>query len=365
MKLLYQKILFQKNNRYYHLCILETDKQFTFKNFDYVHRISNNLYAFDLQYGLFDNLSESGMKYLDNINRTISKSNYGVNYINKYLWNNFKLLESIEDDRYNNSLFYEPKLLPVFTGDDIKLEENEYEIVDKNTLYNDKNYNKEDGSYTIKTLDIDKKELLKIYKNANAVTTTLNFAKSSKDLENIYNLMTNIKKYKAEKKYLIELWECSFDIETEIDLINVYLNIIFSLENTYNLIKCENCNKYFISKPGGTKRCDRIYKYNLTCREIKDKIRRQHNNAPIKKLEKQISDLVGKQCSLYGKYEEYDRYHDNKKELKEKYFNDSKEYILWLLSFYKTRKKIEEKIEEYNLTTYGITITDITNISEE
>ena len=100
-------------------------------------------------------------------------------------------------------------------------------------------------------------------------------------------------------------------------------------------------------QPSNTQKCKRLYKNGLTCSEYADKIRRQNaNNEPIKRLKKRVRDLFK---------DDYDALYDFsiKNEAKQKeFYNNPKEYILWLLEHYKTQERKNMVIEELGLSKF-------------
>ena len=85
----------------------------------------------------------------------------------------------------------------------------------------------------------------------------------------------------------------------------------------------------------------------MTCRYEKIKIQKQHqNDDPIKHLIKNVRDLYE------NKPDEKEKFIEELDKKKTEYFNNNKDFVLWLLSHYKTKEKRLEVIKRLELSTY-------------
>lgn len=189
--------------------------------------------------------------------------------------------------------------------------------------------------------------------------TKIEFIQSQERLKKAYNHIQNINNHHLQEKYYVEYYCNDVLIENEIGLLNYYLITLSKLDNTYNIKKCSKCKKYYLFKPGNSIACDRLVNGTLLCRVSLDKSTRENKKSdPIYNLEKKVKDLVAEKVFTTSKY--HDTYHKNKKAKREE-LND-KEYILWLLSFYKKPSSREENYKILNLSSYGISIKDLEEI---
>lgn len=285
-----------KYDNYRFICFLETNEDFVINNLKYIYQISNNRYAFDIQFGLFDNLSDKGIKYLDKIiNGDTIKTNK-INYINKKNWQerNLYKLNFIEDDIIGfSSQFKMPKTY-------------KYDIDFINTIEENKiivnQYNDYLNNYSNKIINTYNK----INKNDN-----------------------DIKEVNPTDYYFAEFLGLETNPKDESELVIDFLEMIFFFKPPIVVRKCEDCGKYFICKSGNTHKCNRIGSDCMTCSERADKIRKQHErNEPIKKLLKKVRDHLRYDEVTYQKF--CDENYKKKKEL----FEKDKEYVEWLLGYF-------------------------------
>lgn len=259
----------------------QNDK-FTIQNLNNMYCGNNGNYTFDLQYALFDNLSEIGEKYIDSIIRRIQKEDK-KEYINRKLWKKYNIypLNLSEED-----------LIGIYPTD--------------GTLKHDKN-----NFEFINSLE-EIKEIL--YKLCDSFDSTKSFGKLTRNFKEFIGFELSPK--------------------TEIDTINYFFEMIFWFNIPFIIRKCEDCGKYFICRSGNTHTCNRIGSDGMICSERKDKIRRQHErNEPIKKLLKKVRDHLRYDEVKYQKF--CDENYKKKKEL----FGKDKEYIEWLLAYFDKNKQ--------------------------
>lgn len=267
--------------------------EFILNNLDHIYHRDDDAYFFDLQYALFDNLKKDGILFLDNIFADVLKKEK-KEYINKKFWN-----------KYN----------PYH----IHLVENN---LNKLQLKNNKQNHKKTDFEFINSLD----EIKKI---------TSYIPKIFKNNDNLDDIKNNF----------VEFNGFTLNPQDEIDCIICFLEMIFWFEFPYIVRKCNDCQKYFITKSGNTSNCCRIGKDGLTCSERADKIRRQHTrDIPIKKLEKKIRDMLRDKLE----YNEFIEENNNKKN---EFYGKNKEYVLWLLT-YINPDKINKVIKDLELEKY-------------
>lgn len=254
---------------------------------------NNGYYTFDLQYALFDNLSEIGEKYIDSIIRRIRKEDK-KEYINKELW----------------------------------------------------------GKYNVYPLNLNEEDLIGIYPTDGTPKHDKNnfeFINSLEELKEIlyrlYDSFDSTKKFGKLTRNFKEFIGFGLSPKTEIDTINCFFEMIFWFNIPFVIRKCEDCGKYFICRAGGSKKCKRIGDDGMLCSERANKIRRQfERDEPIHKLEKKVRDKL--------RYKPKNDIFLNENAIKKKeFYNNKKEYVLWLLNFFEKEKQdkiIEDlKLEEY------------------
>ena len=231
------------------------------------------------------------------------------------------------------------------------------EIVDKNLKAKDRIINKDVWNKYL----IFKEEKDKIYNEFGAITTTHYEKPSFNEASNAYN--DNNIKYRFEFPKIEDYEELYVDSETTNDCYKVricefgvknneeyafhLLHIIFNSAFDLKIKLCENCKKPFLTKTLNTKNCLRKNEKGLTCIYEKIKIQKQHqNDDPIKHLIKNVRDLYE------NKPDEKEKFIEELDKKKTEYFNNNKDFVLWLLSHYKTKEKRLEVIKRLELSTY-------------
>ena len=140
---------------------------------------------------------------------------------------------------------------------------------------------------------------------------------------------------------------CEFVVKNNEEYAFHLLHIIFNSAFDLKIKLCENCKKPFLTKTLNTKNCLRKNEKGLTCRYEKIKIQKQHqNDDPIKHLIKNVRDLYE------NKPDEKEKFIEELDKKKTEYFNNNKDFVLWLLSHYKTKEKRLEVIKRLELSTY-------------
>ena len=97
-------------------------------------------------------------------------------------------------------------------------------------------------------------------------------------------------------------------------LLFICMKEFMNYKNSFRIIKCKNCNHYFIPKTAHkTLYCDNIFKYGLTCKEFVDKVSssRTYANDPICKKYRNRYKNLSKQASISNNPEVlalYERY---------------------------------------------------------
>ena len=270
------------------------------KNTNYYEKYGSILYTkfykLDFTYAIFDILSDKTIDILENILK-FSSIEYMQDFINSKTWNYYiKKYEIIELDerlgyvsRINNDYMYK----------DIKPTITKNNIIDKNGI------------------------LYKIYINRENKEQTL--------LYNFLNCMFNIKNV----------------VNNEIEK----NHIKFKIDNTFHHIikKCEKCNKFMIVDRTDTKYCNRKNENGYTCRQQNEKeINNRYKNDFIKKVEKNIRDSFNNEATKEKNKELEERFRNEHKEKKVNL--STKDYLYWLINFYKKEKTKElwrEKIDKF------------------
>lgn len=208
MRLEYVKCYFKKYNYYNNICTLIDDgnSDFNIKNlqscFYYLKANDNfksNTYFFDIHFFIFDNLTEKGNQYLDNV---LKKDNMG--YLDGRYWKDYissRMEKGLPEKRY-------------------KME------ITERKMFEDY-YKKLNEIYQTKKID---SELLKI-------------------------LRSNTK-----NKPILSIKKQCATLDTETALIEAFLDLV--LLNGYNLRikKCKNCKKYYLTtNKSKIDYCDREY----------------------------------------------------------------------------------------------------------
>ena len=268
------------------------NKIINFENTEYIHKLDEDSFLIDITFGFFDNLSKVGISYIDKIFNKLKKK-----YLNTEKWEIFLKNEHKKRLELNHvSTFNVPKKEPTgiidFIGKDIDYPK--YKLEFDNNLYD---------LYCFRTI------------NKNNI---------------------------CEKVLIYE-----YDSNSEIELINNFLNLIFYNSNfTLGVRKCTMCEKYFIIKPSNTFKCNRIFKKGLSCSKYSDTIRRQFAK------DEPIQQLISKIKNKYNK--DTDKLFDFSEELikkKEEFYKNKKAFVNWLLTYYSEnqRKRI---IMELGLSKY-------------
>ena len=97
-------------------------------------------------------------------------------------------------------------------------------------------------------------------------------------------------------------------------LLFICMKEFMNYKNSFRIIKCKNCNHYFIPKTAHkTLYCDNIFKDGLTCKEFADKVSssRTYANDPICKKYRNKYKNLSKQASISNNPEVlalYERY---------------------------------------------------------
>ena len=289
MEIMYYEI-YLKNDICKPLLELTISNDNNIKNINGIYKISKSNYCIDIQHSLFDNLKPETLKYIDEVFKNLK-----VSYLNKERWNEYL------DRKYEEELktkHIATRTLPIVEPKSI-------------AYYGKSNHKPRDDKYKF---EFD---------------------------NNLENLYTNYNR-NSNKVLLYE------DIASnEIEFITKFFYIIFNANFTLGIRKCDNCNRYFITKPGNNFKCKREFTNGLTCSEYSDRIRRQHyNEDPIKALKKHVKDLLKKDPDeLYNFCIE-----DAKNKIQ--YYNDNKLYVIWLLSFYRTKVGKDRIIQKLGLSIY-------------
>ena len=111
-------------------------------------------------------------------------------------------------------------------------------------------------------------------------------------------------------------------------LLFICMKEFMNYKNSFRIIKCKNCNHYFIPKTAHkTLYCDNIFKDDLTCKEFADKVSssRTYANDPICKKYRNRYKNLSKQASISNNPEVlslYERYKVDGAVMLDKYKHD-------------------------------------------
>lgn len=232
------------------------------------------------------------------------------------------------------------------------------EILDKNLKENSKIINKDIWNKYL----IFKENEDKIYNEKLGTTTTIHYEKPSfneaitKDNNDSIKYKFNFPKIDDYGKlyidsettnncYKVRIYE--FKVRNNEEYAFHLLHTIFNSGFDLKIKLCENCKKPFLTKTLNTQNCLRLNERGLTCRYEKIKIQKQHqNDDPIKHLIKNVRDLYE------NKPKEKEKFIEELNDKKIEYFNNNKDFVLWLLSHYKTKEKRQDAIERLGLSIY-------------
>jgi hypothetical protein len=151
----------------------------------------------------------------------------------------------------------------------------------------------------------------------------------------------------------------TLSVENEEELLYTFLYIIFNSDFSYDIIKCNNCQKYMLATKSDTEYCERIYKNNLNCSQFRkhiNKIKRNSTSSAIDILRQRVYEKLKKQGQKDKKYDKgvntiLKEFHQNENEILKQCYNNNGGKIRFYLSYYSDKRK-QEIIEELGLFTY-------------
>lgn len=329
------EIKFIGDDKYYHLCVIK-DNNNKINKLDNIYNPKENTYCFDIQYALFDNLSEEGIKYLEHIFENIKNDGY----INKNKWEFYK-----DKNMYNyyddgQDVFIEPKQnisIPIF----------DFGKVDSRTT--DRRNGKtifyvNDGLGNV--IPYNENEYNKKGKTGRKKIKKARFVKSTNDLKNLCKNLQNIYSKKNMDLYIEDVQGYEVIVGNDVELIHAFLDMVFLFQVGFILRPCELCKQYFITETGAQKRCGRKYKDDKTCAEYGGYIKKKYGElSKISSLENRVRSFTYN--SRQDEYDRYEREHKLKKEILTK-----KEYVSWLLDFYVDNNRKQAAIDKLELFEY-------------
>lgn len=278
------KILFFKNGEVIPFLEIEGDNLIIDLKYELQ---KDNVYILNFEYGCLEN--NSIINIINNI-----FTNYNLNYIDKYLWEQFLEDKYSEEKKRNN-------VVNIITP------------VSPSIVYDNNNNTINEHKTKIK---LDNLEYLWY---------------CSESLNNCYKILCYETKFDSDESYAVSL-----------------LNLIFNCDIDLKIKKCEMCNKPFITHTINTKKCHRVYKNEITCNQYAEKVRKKHQyDDPIKHLIKNVRD------KFKNDEDKLNEFNEKLPIKKEQYFNDNKSFINWILNdYYYTDEGRKKIIERLNLSKY-------------
>lgn len=331
MVLKYEEIRFFNNDNYYVLCTLNTFGKFKFSNLEHVYNPQKNIYCFDIALALFENLTNIGISYIDNI---FGKKETENRYINEKGWRDHKHSEEYEINEYGE--YRRPDVPDINLGRPLCYvnfcTDEEAEI--KRELY-------EDGEIKLTENEINNLYKTQPRKKGRKKYNSTKFSTNKEQISNFCKRMSMLHGNNINWSRNVEEYTCySVKIENEIELIRYFFELVFSSQVKFRIKKCEICEKYFITKDTHKQKCDRVYD-NISCAQYSTSINGYfEKKSPIYILEERVRSKCRHNST------KYDTYLEEKYEMKRKYKDEPQKYVNWLLNHYDSEKKREEIISK-------------------
>ena len=291
MKLYYWKIQFTGDTNFKHFFTLEPNDNFNIKNKNYLHVLESKNIIFDAQFALFDNITDNGKEFINNIFEVMY-----TKYLDEKLW-----------------IDYHKKEATTTHGNNLNIKE------EKPHYYAGDNFNDE-------------------------IPYKIDFSNSVDEVYRIYSKLNIIGQNKTYRKAIIQMHTYSAEVQSENELIYAFFDLIFQDNSNFRVKKCNKCKKYFITTNNNKKEyCERIESNGLTCHKNYKSL----HNTQIMKLEKRIRDILRSNPNLCDNFKEY------RNKLKLQCGNNINKYVHTLIEkFYKTRERKICLINDLNLSQY-------------